>query len=418
MKSNNTEVFKTIMNPSTGKMVQSGGQLGKKIIKDYKAETIYNPLTGKQVKTGGSVGQHVLREYVRGVDVSEVNFLKVTDNTYNIMEKNKALGTIEVTSVPSTSRPLGSAHSNSKFEYTLRDNENKTLFKSYFENKEEDNLNVLYRKYIVKKQANANANAKAKAKAHANANAQPSDIEKFYLDVYIYFKYFVKLKKYKLFEKDSDIVTPSMCKEEAYKFKFNKCKVGYFNPNPKEKRKWNPILVNGLNTIIKEHKTILEKHKEFLEKHKEFLKKHETGNFDYTFWNSIITAYEEGNKLIDKYKHQYIDEYEYPNIEYTINNDKKTVSLRFYKITIKYDKSKNEYHNQDSIPGFVKTEFIKDKGSYKVYLDFKHENERYIVIRSLGKTDKCNDETPCLITAANLIKLKKEVKTKFTQVEL
>jgi hypothetical protein len=51
------------MNPSTGKMVQSGGQLGKKIIKDYKAETIYNPLTGKQVKTGGSVGKKVLGMY-------------------------------------------------------------------------------------------------------------------------------------------------------------------------------------------------------------------------------------------------------------------------------------------------------------------------------------------------------------------
>ena len=63
MKSNNTEVFKTIMNPSTGKMVQSGGQLGKKIIKGYKAETIYNPLTGKQVKTGGSVGKKVLGMY-------------------------------------------------------------------------------------------------------------------------------------------------------------------------------------------------------------------------------------------------------------------------------------------------------------------------------------------------------------------
>ena len=63
MKSNNTEVFKTIMNPSTGKMVQSGGQLGKKIIKDYKAKTIYNPLTGKHVKTGGSVGKKVLGMY-------------------------------------------------------------------------------------------------------------------------------------------------------------------------------------------------------------------------------------------------------------------------------------------------------------------------------------------------------------------
>lgn len=74
MKSNNTEVFKTIMNPSTGKMVQSGGQLGKKIIKDYKAETIYNPLTGKQVKTGGSVGKKVLGMYkAKGGESCSVN---------------------------------------------------------------------------------------------------------------------------------------------------------------------------------------------------------------------------------------------------------------------------------------------------------------------------------------------------------
>lgn len=78
MKSNNTEVFKTIMNPSTGKMVQSGGQLGKKIIKDYKAETIYNPLTKKQVKTSGSVGKKVLGMYkAKGGEscpVGELNF--------------------------------------------------------------------------------------------------------------------------------------------------------------------------------------------------------------------------------------------------------------------------------------------------------------------------------------------------------
>ena len=65
-KSQTLDSFKTIMNPTTGKMVQSGGQLGKKLIKDYKADTIYNPLTKKQVKTGGSVGKKVLSMYRGG----------------------------------------------------------------------------------------------------------------------------------------------------------------------------------------------------------------------------------------------------------------------------------------------------------------------------------------------------------------
>lgn len=65
-KSQTVDSFKTIMNPTTGKMVQSGGQLGKKLIKDYKADTIYNPLTKKQVKTGGSVGKKVLSMYRGG----------------------------------------------------------------------------------------------------------------------------------------------------------------------------------------------------------------------------------------------------------------------------------------------------------------------------------------------------------------
>jgi hypothetical protein len=60
-------------------MVQSGGQLGKKIIKDYKAETIYNPLTGKQVKTGGSVGKKVLGMYkAKGGEGCKVDNIEVT----------------------------------------------------------------------------------------------------------------------------------------------------------------------------------------------------------------------------------------------------------------------------------------------------------------------------------------------------
>ena len=65
-KSQTLDSFKTIMNPTTGKMVQSGGQLGKKLIKDYKADTIYNPLTKKYVKTGGSVGKKILSMYRGG----------------------------------------------------------------------------------------------------------------------------------------------------------------------------------------------------------------------------------------------------------------------------------------------------------------------------------------------------------------
>lgn len=67
-KSQTLDSFKTIMNPTTGKMVQSGGQLGKKLIKDYKADTIYNPLTKKQVKIGGSVGKKVLSMYRGGYE--------------------------------------------------------------------------------------------------------------------------------------------------------------------------------------------------------------------------------------------------------------------------------------------------------------------------------------------------------------
>lgn len=61
-----TEPMKMIMNPKTGKMVQAGGQLGKKIIRNYNADKIYNPLTGKQVLTGGSVGKKVLGLYKEG----------------------------------------------------------------------------------------------------------------------------------------------------------------------------------------------------------------------------------------------------------------------------------------------------------------------------------------------------------------
>jgi hypothetical protein len=61
-----TEPMKMIMNPKTGKMVQAGGQLGKKLIRNYNADKIYNPLTGKQVLTGGSVGKKVLGLYKEG----------------------------------------------------------------------------------------------------------------------------------------------------------------------------------------------------------------------------------------------------------------------------------------------------------------------------------------------------------------
>jgi len=55
--------YSKILNPATGKHVQAGGSVGKKLIKNYRYGTIVNPATGKAVKTGGKVGGEVLRNY-------------------------------------------------------------------------------------------------------------------------------------------------------------------------------------------------------------------------------------------------------------------------------------------------------------------------------------------------------------------
>ena len=61
-----TTPFNTILNPSTGKMVLSGGRVGSKLIKNYTADTILNPKSKKLVMTGGKVGKNVLETYKNG----------------------------------------------------------------------------------------------------------------------------------------------------------------------------------------------------------------------------------------------------------------------------------------------------------------------------------------------------------------
>jgi len=52
--------YSKILNPATGKHVQAGGAVGKKLIKNYKYDTIRNPATGKAVKVGGKIGESKL----------------------------------------------------------------------------------------------------------------------------------------------------------------------------------------------------------------------------------------------------------------------------------------------------------------------------------------------------------------------
>jgi hypothetical protein len=244
------EAYKTIMNPSTGKMVQSGGNLGKKIIKDYKSETIYNPVTRKQVKTSGLVGRKVLKTYMMGGSSSDVNFKLENENTdsstYKIIEieNGEEKGTVEVKRSSFHSRGVG-AKPDYQFEYTLRYKNGDQYYMKHFENNNYENLNKLYELY---KQQPTNKSPPPKT----HADPSDKDKEKFYLDVYIYFKYFVKLKKY---DTVND-VTPSTCKENmknvetaetAQKFlKSNKCKVWNYTG----RRQWNPKLVKGLTKII------------------------------------------------------------------------------------------------------------------------------------------------------------------------
>jgi len=58
--------YSKILNPATGKHVQAGGAVGKKLIKNYRHGTIVNPATGKAVKTGGKIGGEVLKRYRGG----------------------------------------------------------------------------------------------------------------------------------------------------------------------------------------------------------------------------------------------------------------------------------------------------------------------------------------------------------------
>jgi len=68
--------YSKILNPATGKHVQAGGAVGKKLMKNYKYATIMNPATGKMVKTDGKFGGNVLKKYKNKVGGDEENDVK------------------------------------------------------------------------------------------------------------------------------------------------------------------------------------------------------------------------------------------------------------------------------------------------------------------------------------------------------
>lgn len=59
-------MFNTIRNPKTGKLVKSGGNVGKQLIKNPGTH-VYNPITGKNVKVDGRVGKMVMGGYRNAV---------------------------------------------------------------------------------------------------------------------------------------------------------------------------------------------------------------------------------------------------------------------------------------------------------------------------------------------------------------
>ena len=391
------EAYKTIMNPSTGKMVQSGGNLGKKIIKDYKSETIYNPVTRKQVKTSGLVGRKVLKTYMMGGSgVTYILKKQNTDsstNTYKIIENGEEKGIVEVKLISFLSRGVSAQH-NSKFEYTLRYNNDDQPFIKHFENNNDENLKKLYELYKQNRQQLTNKSPPPKT------HADPSDEEKFYLDVYIYFKYFVKLKEY---DTVND-VTPSTCKENTQKFlKSNKCKVWNYTG----RRQWNPKLVKGLTKIINEHKNIelLKQQEQQLLFNDKFLNNSKT-------WKVLETAYKNGENLWGTYKSNYIEN-KYSSIKYTIEKDKKTVSLKIYKINGENDEYYMENTNHPKIIyGFVKKKLHK-KGGYTFIIDFNDKNQRYSFQSFNEIENRCMEEQECTITGIDIVIIKnRKVKVK------
>ena len=100
-----TPSFNTILNPSTGKMVLSGGRVGSKLIKNYTADKILNPKSNKLVMTGGKVGKNVLETYKNGYlkGVAKLDILlneKVVD-----IKKSTPAAPAPVSPAPTTNPP-------------------------------------------------------------------------------------------------------------------------------------------------------------------------------------------------------------------------------------------------------------------------------------------------------------------------
>ena len=68
-------MFNTIKNPKTGKLVKSGGNVGKQLIKNPGTH-VYNPITGKNVKVDGRVGKMVMGGYRNAVMYPPIIYLK------------------------------------------------------------------------------------------------------------------------------------------------------------------------------------------------------------------------------------------------------------------------------------------------------------------------------------------------------
>lgn len=68
-------MFNTIKNPKTGKLVKSGGNVGKQLIKNPGTH-VYNPITGKNVKVDGRVGKMVMGGYRKAVMYGGIIYLK------------------------------------------------------------------------------------------------------------------------------------------------------------------------------------------------------------------------------------------------------------------------------------------------------------------------------------------------------
>jgi hypothetical protein len=182
--------------------------------------------------------------------------------------------------------------------------------------------------------------------------------------------------------------------ETAQKFlKSNKCKVWNYTG----RRQWNPKLVKGLTKIINEHKNIWNQLLKQQEQQEQQLFNDKILNNSKT-WEVLETAYKNGENLWGTYKSNYIEN-EYSHIKYTIEKDKKTVSLKIYKINGEND----EY--SETIYGFVKKKLRKN-GGYTFIIDFNYKNQRYSFQSFNQIENSCMGEENCTITGIDIVIIK------------